>query len=148
MQEKVILLNKELSKRKDLRTLTFKQEMQVEIYNNAKRLHQLKKIEIYYRDKFEEAGKVCNVVKEKIRRQQRELNEYEVSKAIEMNTPWCILYYMFNLAEEYPEYFKKPETLPELIAYIDAKKIICPSHYWDKLYNRIRLSGSGYLNPL
>ena len=87
MQEKVILLNKELSKRKDLRTLTFKQEMQVEIYNNAKRLHQLKKIEIYYRDKFEEAGKVCNVVKEKIRRQQRELNEYEVSKAIEMNTP-------------------------------------------------------------
>ncbi len=87
MLEKVILLNKELSKRKDLRTLTFKQEMQVEIYNNAKRLHQLKKIEIYYRDKFEEAGKVCNVVKEKIRRQQRELNEYEVSKAIEMNTP-------------------------------------------------------------
>jgi len=54
---------------------------------------------------------------------------------------------MFHLAEEYPEYFKKPETLPELIAYIDAKEIICPSHYWDKLYNRIRLSGSGYLNP-
>ena len=87
MQEKVILLNKELSRGKDSRTLTLKQEMQVEIYNNAKRLHQLKKIEIYYRDKFEEAGKVCNVVKEKIRRQQRELNEYEVSKAIEMNTP-------------------------------------------------------------
>ena len=50
--------------------------MQVEIYNDAKRLHQLKKIESYYRDKFEEAGKVCNIVKEKIRRQQRELNEY------------------------------------------------------------------------
>ena len=54
---------------------------------------------------------------------------------------------MFNLAEEYPEYFKKPETLTELIAYIDARGIICPGHYWDKLYNRIRLSGSGYLNP-
>ena len=55
---------------------------------------------------------------------------------------------MFNLAEEYPEYFKKPETLPELIAYIDAKEIIClAGHYWDKLYKRIRLSGSGYLNP-
>ena len=77
MQEKVILLNKELSKRKDPRTLTLKQEMQVEIYNNAKRLHQLKKIESYYRDKFEEAVKVCNIAKEKIRRQQRELNEYE-----------------------------------------------------------------------
>ena len=50
--------------------------MQVEIYNNAKRLHQLKKIEGYYRDKFEEAGKVCNIVKDKIRRQQRELNEF------------------------------------------------------------------------
>ena len=76
MQEKVILLNKELSRRKDPRTLTLKQEMQVEIYNHAKRLHQLKKIESYYRDKFEEAVKVCNIVKEKIRRQQRELNEY------------------------------------------------------------------------
>ena len=76
MQEKVILLNKELSKRKDPRTLTLKQEMQVEIYNNAKRLHQLKKIETYYCEKFEEAVKVCNIVKEKIRRQQRELNEY------------------------------------------------------------------------
>ena len=69
MQEKVILLNRELSKRKDPRTLTLKQEMQVEIYNNAKRLHQLKKIESYYRDKFEEPRKVCNIVKEKIRRQ-------------------------------------------------------------------------------
>ena len=80
MQEKVILLNKELSRRKDPRTLTLKQEMQVEIYNDAKRLHQLKKIEIYYRGKFEEAGKVCSIVKEKIRRQQRELNEYEFVK--------------------------------------------------------------------
>ena len=53
--------------------------MQVEIYNNAKRLHQLEKIESYYRDKFEEAGKLCNIVKDKIRRQQRELNEYEVT---------------------------------------------------------------------
>ena len=87
MQEKVILLNKELSRRKDPRALTFKQEMQVEIYNNAKKLHQLKKIESYYRDKFEEAGKVFNFVKEKIIRQQRELNEYEVSKAIEIHTP-------------------------------------------------------------
>ena len=77
MQEKVILLNKELSRRKDPRTLTLKQEMQVEIYNDAKRLHQLKKIENYYRDKFEEAGEVCNIVKEKIRRQQRELDECE-----------------------------------------------------------------------
>ena len=66
MQEKVILLNRELSRRKDPRTLTLKQEMQVEIYNDAKRLHQLKKIESYYRDKFEEAGRVCNIVKEKI----------------------------------------------------------------------------------
>ena len=78
MQEKVILLNKELSKRKDPRALTLKQEMQVEIYNNAKRLHRLKKIESYYRDKFEEAVKVCNIVKEKIRRQQRELSECEI----------------------------------------------------------------------
>ena len=54
---------------------------------------------------------------------------------------------MFNLAEEYPEYFKKPETLPELIAYIEAKEIICPTHYWDKLCKLIKLSGSGYLNP-
>ena len=77
MQEKVILLNKELSRRKNPRTLTLKQEMQVEIYNNAKRLHQLKKIEGYYRDKFEEAGKLCDIVKDKIRRQQRELNVYE-----------------------------------------------------------------------
>ncbi len=77
MQEKVILLNKELSKRKDPRTLTLKQEMQVEIYNDAKRLHQLKKIESYYRDKFEEAVKVCNIVKKKIIRQQRELDECE-----------------------------------------------------------------------
>ena len=76
MQEKVILLNKELSRRKDPRTLTLKQEMQVEIYNDAKRLHQLKKIESYHRDKFEEAGKVCNIVREKIRRQKRELDEY------------------------------------------------------------------------
>ena len=78
MQEKVILLNKELFRRKDPRALTLKQEMQVEIYNNAKRLHQLKKIESYYRDKFEEAGRVCNIVKEKIRRQQRELIEHEL----------------------------------------------------------------------
>ena len=78
MQEKVILLNKELSRRKDPRTLTFKQEMQVEIYNNAKRLHQLKKIESYYRDKFEEAGKVCDVMREKISRQQRQLIDFEV----------------------------------------------------------------------
>ena len=56
MQEKVILLNKELSRRKDPRTLTFKQEMQVEIYNNAKRLHQ----------------------QEKISRQQRQLIDFEV----------------------------------------------------------------------
>ena len=77
MQEKVILLNRELSRRKDPRTLTLKQEMQVEIYNDAKRLHQLKKIESYYRDKFEEAGKACNIVREKIRRQKRELDEYE-----------------------------------------------------------------------
>ena len=55
---------------------------------------------------------------------------------------------MFNLAEEYPEYFKKPETLPELIAQIDAKEIIClAGHYWDKLCKLIKLSGSGYLNP-
>ena len=54
---------------------------------------------------------------------------------------------MFNLAEEYPEYFKKPETLPELIAYIDAKEIICPTHYWLKLCQLIKLSDSGYLNP-
>tara|TARA_A200000113_G_scaffold222899_1_gene237373 strand:+ start:1252 stop:1497 length:246 start_codon:yes stop_codon:yes gene_type:complete len=78
MQEKVILLNRELSRRKDPRTLTLKQEMQVEIYNDAKRLHQLKKIESYYRDKFEEAVKVCNIVKEKIRRQQRELMDCEI----------------------------------------------------------------------
>ena len=52
--------------------------MQVEIHNNAKKLHQLKKIESCYREKFEEAGKVCNIVKDKIRRQQRELNEYEL----------------------------------------------------------------------
>ena len=77
MQEKVILLNRELSRRKDPRTLTLKQEMQVEIYNDAKRLHQLKKIESYYRDKFEEARRVCNSVKDKIRGQKRELNEYE-----------------------------------------------------------------------
>ena len=77
MQEKVILLNRELSRRKDPRTLTLKQEMQVEIYNNAKRLHQLKKIESYYRDKFEEAGKVCNIVKEQIRRQEIELRELQ-----------------------------------------------------------------------
>ena len=51
---------------------------------------------------------------------------------------------MFDLPEEL---FKKPETLPELVAYIEAKEIICPTHYWDKLYNRIRLYGSGYLNP-
>ena len=51
---------------------------------------------------------------------------------------------MFDLPEES---FKKPETLPELIAYIEAKEIVCPTHYWDKLYNRIRLYGSGYLNP-
>ena len=78
MQEKVILLNRELSGRKDPSTLTLKQEMQVEIYNDAKRLHQLKKIESYYRDKFEEAVKVCNIVKEKIRRQQRELMDCEI----------------------------------------------------------------------
>ncbi len=51
---------------------------------------------------------------------------------------------MFDLPEES---FKKPETLPELIAYIEGKEIVCPTHYWDKLYNRIRLSGSDYLNP-
>ena len=78
MQEKVILLNKELSKRKDSRTLTLKQEIQVEIYNNAKRLHQLKKIEDYYREKFEEAEKVCNIVKDRIRRQERELHDCQV----------------------------------------------------------------------
>ena len=77
MQEKIILLNKELSRRKDPRTLTLKQEMQVEIYNNAKRLHQLKKIESYYCEKFEEARRVCNSVKDEIRRQERELNVYE-----------------------------------------------------------------------
>ena len=53
--------------------------MQVEIYNDAKRLHQLKKIETYYRDRFEEAEKVCNVIKDKIRRYQRQLEEYEVT---------------------------------------------------------------------
>lgn len=77
MQEKVILLNKELSRRKDSRTLTLKQEIQVEIYNHAKRLHQLKRIENYYRDKFEAVGKVCDVVKEKIRQQELELNNFE-----------------------------------------------------------------------
>ena len=66
MQEKVILLNRELSRRKDPRTLTLKQEMQVEIYNNAKRLHQLKKIESYYRDKFEEAGRCVILLKKKL----------------------------------------------------------------------------------
>ena len=75
MQEKVILLNKELSKRKASRTLTLKQEMQGEIYNNAKRLHQLKKIESYYRDKHKEAEKICDIVVNKISRYQRELNE-------------------------------------------------------------------------
>ena len=54
---------------------------------------------------------------------------------------------MFHLAEEYPEYFKKPETLSELIAYIEAKEIICPTHYWVKLCQLIKSSGSGYLNP-
>mgnify|MGYP004149716531 CR=1 FL=1 len=49
----------------------------MEIYNNAKRLHQLKKIESYYCEKFEEARRVCNSVKDEIRRQQRELNVYE-----------------------------------------------------------------------
>ena len=78
MQEKVILLNKELSRRKDPRTLTLKQEMQVEIYNNARRLRQLKKIESYYREKFEDAGKICNIVKEKIKRKETELHEYDV----------------------------------------------------------------------
>ena len=51
---------------------------------------------------------------------------------------------MFDLPEES---FKKPETLPELIAYIEAKEIICPTHCWDKLCKLIKLSGSGYLNP-
>ncbi len=76
MQEKVILLNRELSKRKDPRTLTLKQEMQVEIYNNAKRLHQLKKIESYYRDKHKEANKICDNVVDKIKRYQGKLSEY------------------------------------------------------------------------
>ena len=80
MQEKVILLNKELSKRKDPRTLTLKQEMQVEIYNNAKRLHQLNKIESYYRDKHKEAEKICDNVADTIRRYQRQLREYEVTR--------------------------------------------------------------------
>ena len=78
MQEKVILLNKELSKRKDPRTLTLKQEMQVEIYNNAKRLYQLKKIEGYYRNKHKEAEKICDNVADTIRRYQRQLSKYEV----------------------------------------------------------------------
>ena len=51
---------------------------------------------------------------------------------------------MFDLPEES---FKKPETLPELIAYIEAKEIICPTHYWDKLYKLIRFPGDGYHNP-
>ena len=80
MQEKVILLNKELSRRKDPRTLTLKQEMQVEIYNNAKRLHQLKKIESYYHDKYKEAKKICDNVADTIRRYQRQLREYEVTR--------------------------------------------------------------------
>jgi hypothetical protein len=54
---------------------------------------------------------------------------------------------MFDLAEEYEEYFKKPETLPELIAYIDAREIICPGHYWYKLYELIKFPGDGYHNP-
>jgi hypothetical protein len=80
MQEKVILLNRELSKRKDPRTLTLKQEMQVEIYNNAKRLHQLKKIESYYRDKHKESKKICDNVVDKIKRYQRQLSEYEATR--------------------------------------------------------------------
>ena len=80
MQEKVILLNRELSRRKDPRTLTLKQEMQVEIYNNAKRLHQLKKIESYYHDKRKEAEKICDNVADTIRRYQRQLSEYEVTR--------------------------------------------------------------------
>ena len=51
---------------------------------------------------------------------------------------------MFDLPEES---FKKPETLSELVAYIEAKEIICPTHYWVKLCQLIKLSGSGYLNP-
>ena len=80
MQEKVILLNKELFRRKDPRALTLKQEMQVEIYKNAKRLHQLKKIESYYHDKHKEAEKICDNVVDKIKRYQRQLSEYEATR--------------------------------------------------------------------
>ena len=80
MQEKVILLNKELFRRKDPRAITLKQEMQVEIYKNAKRLHQLKKIESYYHDKHKEAEKICDNVVDKIKRYQRQLREYEVTR--------------------------------------------------------------------
>ena len=80
MQEKVILLNKELFRRKDPRALTLKQEMQVEIYNNAKRLHQFKKIESYYHNKHKEAEKLCDNVADTIRRYQRQLSEYEATR--------------------------------------------------------------------
>ena len=78
MHENVILLNKELLRRKDLRALTPKQEITIEIYNNMRRLERLKMATNYYQNKCKSVQDAYDVMADKVRKQEHKLSHFDI----------------------------------------------------------------------